>query len=285
MTINLRNGRPEDAGVLGTICYEAFRAISEQHNFPPDLPTAEIGVGFAAMLLSRPDIYSVVGEIDGKAAGSNFLWEGDDVAGVGPITVDPELQNSSLGRSLMEDVMRRADEQGFLSVRLVQAAYHNRSLALYTKLGFNTVEALSVIHGAPIRSNIEGFTVRPMNADDVDAANAVARAVHGISRKNEIAGSVAQGTGKVVENNGRVTGYSTGIGYFGHAVGKTNNELKALIGAAEDFAAPGFLLPTRNSEVMRWCLENGLKVIQPMTLMSRGVYQEPSGAFMPSILY
>jgi hypothetical protein len=29
----------------------------------------------------------------------------------------------------------------------------------------------------------------------------------------------------------------------------------------------------------------GLKVVQPMTLMTRGLYGEPSGAWLPSILY
>jgi hypothetical protein len=32
-------------------------------------------------------------------------------------------------------------------------------------------------------------------------------------------------------------------------------------------------------------LEKGLKVVQPLTLMSRGLYNEPRGAFMPSILF
>lgn len=285
MNINLRKGRPDEAELLGVICYEAFRKISEEHNFPPDLPTPEVGAGFASMLLGRPDIYSVVAEVNVVAVGSNFLWEGDEVAGVGPITIDPAAQNSSVGRRLMEDVIRRAEEQGFLSVRLVQAAYHNRSLALYTKLGFNSVEALSAVQGKPLNAKVEGYHVRTLGPDDVHAADAVCKAVHGISRRNEIAGAAAQGTGMIVEHAGRVTGYSTTLGYFGHAVGETNNELKALIGFAKEFAGPGFLLPTRNSEVMRWCLENGLKLIQPLTLMSRGVYQEPRGAFLPSILY
>lgn len=83
---------------MGRICFDAFRTISENHNFPPDFPNAEVGAGLVSMLLSRPDIYSVVTEVDGKVAGSNFLWEGHEVAGVASITVDPSLQNSALGR-------------------------------------------------------------------------------------------------------------------------------------------------------------------------------------------
>ena len=88
-----------------------------------------------------------------------------------------------------------------------------------------------------------------------------------------------------VKRNGRITGYTTIIGFFGHAVGETNDDLRALIGAAKEFAGPGFLLPTRNGDLFRWCLTNGLRVTQPMTLMSRGLYNDPAGVFLPSILY
>ena len=274
-----------DADELGAICFEAFREQAEKHNFPRDLPSPEVGIGFAQMLISRPDIYGVAALVDEKLVGSNFLWETDEVAGVGPITIDPTVQNGSIGKDLMLDVIRRSDERGFASVRLVQAAYHNRSLALYTKLGFNTVEPLAAMNGTPITVKIEGFTVRKMTELDIDAANAVCLGVHGHGRRNEIAGSVQQGTGLVVENDGRITGYSTVLGFFGHTVGESNTELKALIGSGAEIAGVGFLLPTRNSELMRWCLNNGLKIIQPMTLMSRGLYQEPRGAFMPSVLF
>ena len=66
---------------------------------------------------------------------------------------------------------------------------------------------------------------------------------------------------------------------------ESNAELQALIGAAEEFAGPGLLLPTRNTELFRWCLHHGLRVIQPLTLMSLGLYNEPAGAFLPSILF
>jgi hypothetical protein len=32
-------------------------------------------------------------------------------------------------------------------------------------------------------------------------------------------------------------------------------------------------------------LHQGLKVVQPMTLMSFGLYNEPQGAFLPSIIF
>jgi GNAT superfamily N-acetyltransferase len=283
--LKLRPGKIDEAGELGRICFDAFDAISSAHNFPRDFPSAEVATGLISMLLSRPDIYSVVAEEAGQAVGSNFLWKSDAVAGVGPITVDTDVQNSSIGRALMADVLNHADDYGILSVRLVQAAFHNRSLSLYTKLGFDTVEPLSNINGPALGIKIDGHYVREMKSTDMDGVDAVCVKVHGHKRHNEVAGAIAQGTARVVEHDGRITGYTTGIGFFGHTVGESNEDLKALIGSVSEFSGPGFLLPTRNGELMRWCLANGLRVIQPMTLMSRGVYQEPRGSFLPSILF
>jgi predicted N-acetyltransferase YhbS len=285
MEVELRPGKPDDAESCGLICYEAFSAISDQHNFPRDFPSKEAAVGFLSFALSRSDVYSVVAEADGRIAGSNFLWENAVIAGVGPITIDPAVQNASVGRQLMSDVMRRADELKFAGVRLVQAAYHSRSLSLYTKLGFDTREALSAINGPALGLKVPGYAVRAANENDLAACNAVCLRVHGLDRGAELLEAIKQGLATLVEHDGRVTGYVTTFGYFGHAVGESDEDLKALIGAAESIAGPGFLLPTRNSDLLRWCLEKGLRIIQPMTLMSTGLYNEPAGAFIPSIVY
>lgn len=285
MNVILRAGRPEDADRCGVICYEAFKRISEYHNFPQDFPAPEAAIGLLSMLLSRPDVYSVVAEVNGQIAGSNFLWKQEMVAGVGPITVDPDVQNSTVGRQLMEDVMRHGEDGRFSSIRLVQAAYHNRSLSLYTKLGFDTREPLSLMSGPALNVKIPDYTVRPANENDRDACDALCFRVHGHTRSSELLDAITQGTASVVEHNGRITGYATAIAFLGHAVGESNEDLKALIGAATELPPPGFLLPTRNSELFRWSLENGLRVVQPMTLMSKGLYNEPRGAFLSSILY
>jgi GNAT superfamily N-acetyltransferase len=282
---SLRPGRPEDAAELGRICYDAFSSIADAHNFPRDFPSAAVATDLMSMMLSRSDIYSVVAEESGQITGSNFLWVGDSIAGVGPITVKPTAQNSKIGRTLMEDVLRCADEHRFSSVRLVQAAYHNRSLSLYTKLGFDTVEPLSNIQGPPLNIEIAGYAIRPMTTDDLREVDSLCRRVHGHERSSDVAVSIATGTARVVEHDGRITGYTTGAGFFGHTVGESNEDVKALIAAAPNFGGPGFLLPTRNGELLRWCLAHGLRVVQPLNLMSRGLYQEPKGAFLPSILF
>lgn len=285
MVLKLRTGSPADAPACSKICYEAFKAISEQHNFPPDFPSAEVVQGLLSWMFSRSDIYSVVVEVAGQVVGSNFLREEAVVSGVGPISVSPKIQNATLGRRLMEAVLERAQQQGFVSVRLVQATYNNGSLSLYTKLGFDVQEPLANLQGPALGVKIPGYSVRLATEDDLETCNRLCRQVHGFARARELHQAIQQGQATVVEHNARPTGYATSIGFLGHAVGESNEDLKALIGAAKSFEGPGFLLPTRNSQLFRWCLQHGLRVVQPMTLMSHGLYSQPAGAFLPSILF
>ncbi len=285
MNIDLRLGQPGDAEPCGVICYDAFGAIADQHNFPHDFPSREFAVGLVSYLLSHRDVYAVVAETEGRVIGSNFLHEGGAIAGVGPITVDPRVQNTAVGRQLMQDVIRRSQARQSAGVRLVQAAYHNRSLALYTKLGFATREPLSVMQGPRIVNAVSDLDVRPASAGDLESCNQLCLEVHGHHRGGEVADAIAQGTATVVERDGRLTGYATMIGFMGHAVSEDNNGMKALIAATPEYAGPGFLLPTRNADLLRWALDNGLRIVQPLTLMTMGLYSEPAGAFLPSILF
>ena len=236
-------------------------------------------------LLSDPGFYSVVAELDGRIVGSNFLDERSAIAGLGPITVDPNVQNRSVGRQLMGNAHERVAAKKFPGVRLIQAGYHTRSLSLYAKLGYDVREPLACFQGPALKTTIAGCAVRSATEADIDACNRICQKVHGHDRSGELKDAVAKSSATVGERDGRVTGYATVIGFFGHAVGESNRDVQALIGTAKEFAGPGFLLPMRNTELFQWCLEQGLRVTQPMTLMSKGFYQEPAGAFLPSILY
>jgi hypothetical protein len=127
--------------------------------------------------------------------------------------------------------------------------------------------------------------VRPATAADAEACDRLCRQVHGHDRGGDLRDAIGQGTAAVVERAGHITGYTTQIAFFGHAVGETNDDVKALIAAAPAFAGPGFLLPSRNTELFRWCLAHGLRMVQPLTLMTIGLYSEPQGAYLPSILF
>ena len=120
---------------------------------------------------------------------------------------------------------------------------------------------------------------------DRDACNQICHAVHGFARHGEVDDAITQKTASVVEHQGRITGYTTGIAFVAHSVAETNTGLMALIGAAPEFGGPGFLLPTRNHEVFTWCLKGGLRLVYQMNLMTVGLYNEPTGAYLPSVLY
>jgi hypothetical protein len=127
--------------------------------------------------------------------------------------------------------------------------------------------------------------VRAATPADLKACDALCRRVHGHDRHGELADAIARGHAKVVERGGRITGCASQIAFFGFAAAETNDDLAALIADAPAFHGPGFLVPTRNGQLMRWCLSRGLRVTQPMTLMTLGLYNEPAGAWLPSVLY
>ena len=281
----IRRAGLEDAPVCGRICYDAFNTLNARHGFPCDFPGPDATTGVLSMMFSHPGFYCLVAEIGGRIVGSNCLDERSMIAGVGPITVDPESQNSGAGRKLMLAVMGRARERGSAGVRLVQAAFHNRSLSLYASLGFRVREPLSCMQGRTVQRGAPGCTVRAAKATDVEACNGVSGRVHGFDRGGELTDAINRGSALVVEREGRITGYASSLAFFGHATAETNLDLQALIASVESFGGSGILVPSRNSALFQWCLANGLRVVQALTLMSVGLYSEPAGAWLPSITY
>lgn len=283
--MNIRDANKVDAQRCGRILYDAFTNLAEKHNFPPDFPSPEVATGLASMLIGDPGFYGVVAEEAGTIVGSNFLDERSTIFGIGPISVAPEVQNHAVGRRLMSAVLDRAAAKKAAGIRLVQAGYHNRSLCLYTKLGFVTREPLSLLQGPKPNAKFAGYHVRPAEERDVKGCNKLCRDVHGFDRDRELRDAIRARSASVVVHLEEITGYATAIGFLAHAVARTNQDLKALIGAATEFPGPGFLLPTRNHEVFEWCLSCELKLVFQMTLMTTGLYNEPAGAYLPSILY
>jgi hypothetical protein len=245
----------------------------------------EFATGLISEMIADPGHFGVVAEEDGRILGSNFLDERSLIHGVGPITVDPDRQNHKTGLALMNAVLDRSRQQHAPGVRLLQSAYHNRSMCLYAKLGFDVREQFAVVQGDPLALRVPGYDVRAATDADVAACDVLCRRVHGHDRSGEVRDAVADGTAQVVERGGRITGYTTGVGYFTHSVAETNDDVVALIGAADMFPGPGFLLPMRNTELLRWCLARKLRVGYMMNQMTIGLYQEPRGAFLASVMF
>ncbi|MGA2634528.1 MAG: GNAT family N-acetyltransferase [Terracidiphilus sp.] len=283
--VTVRRATIEDTAVCGQICFDAFNTINRSYGFPCDFADPDAAAQFISTLFSHQRFYCVVAEIDGRIAGSNCLDERSTIAGVGPVIVDPQLQNRGVGRLLMRAVLDRADERRSAGVRLVQAAFHSRSLSLYASLGFDIREPLSCMQGRTVQRTVPGCTVRPAQLADMNACKTLALQVHGFDRSNELTEGIENGTAVLVERGGRITGYSSLLGAFGHSVAETNLDIQALMVSADSFPGAGIPVPSRNSALLRWCLANGLRIAQPMTLMATGLYNEPEGAWLPSVFY
>jgi ribosomal protein S18 acetylase RimI-like enzyme len=283
--VTIREAVLDDWQEAGRICYEAFATLAAAHGFPPDFPTVEAAAEPIKWLIGHPHIYGVVAEKDGRILGSNFLDERSSISAMGPISVDPAAQDRNVGRMLTQAVLDRAVARKAPGVRLLQIAYHNRSLSLYAKLGFNVRGSFAAMHGAPLGLKLPGYDVRAATLADEATCNALCVRVHGYDRPGELREAIEGGTARVVERLGRITGYTAGIQYFAHTVAETTDDLEAMIGAAEDFGSPGFLVPLANAELFRWCLAHGLHVFFVANMMTIGIYQEPEGAYMPSVGY
>jgi GNAT superfamily N-acetyltransferase len=281
----LREATSEDADTCGRIFYSAFEAIARRHNLPVEPSSPEFTRFMVGNMLAHGNFAALVAERAGAVLGSVFVDERASIVGIGPVTVDPAAQDHGIGRALMESALQRESERNVSGVRLVQTAYHYRSLALYAKLGFSVREPLSVVQGTPPALSLPGLGVRPAAEADVAACAELCTRVHGHDRTGELRDAIAFDSAAVVERPGRISGYATGFGYGWHAVAETNEDLIALLGSAEAFMGLGILVPSRNAELLRWCLRHGLRIVQQSTLMTNGLYNEPIGAYLPSIMF
>jgi len=283
--IEIRPARPDDRDECGRILYTAFEQIGRRHGFPPDFGSVEIATAVMGFVLRSS--FGVVAECDGRILGSNFLKEGDPVAAVGPISVDPELQLGGVGRKLMEAVIERGQRSH--AVRLVQDAFNATSMALYASLGFDVREPLVCIGGNPEARVDPDVEVRPLTRDDVDACADLCEKVHGITRSDELAASVGRIQPFAAVRAGRVVAYASSLSFWpaAHGVAESEADLCALIvGAARLTRQPvSFLLPTRAASLFRWALAARLRIVKPMTLMTLGPYREPEGSYFPSVGY
>ena len=108
---------------------------------------------------------------------------------------------------------------------------------------------------------------------------------HGFTREGELRHAMKQGVAIEIERNGKISGYSAGLGLFGHSVASSNEDLKVLIAGTSVITEPGFFVPARNSQIVLWLLEQKFQIQWPANLMSKGPYKEPIMPFLPSLAY
>jgi hypothetical protein len=244
-------------------------------------------IGF---MVNDPGVFGVVAERDHEILGSNFLDERDPIAGVGPIAVDPETQGGGVGRRLMEAVNERGREAPGRPPATGRAQHGLDAALCITRLRRERADRADPRCAARARP-AGGFEVRPLEMADLPACEQVCLAVHGFERTNELkaAAGAPMLEPVVVLREGRITGYATSVTNWalGHAVAESEEDLKALLLGGHLITGDpiDFLLPTRQAGLFRWCLQQGLRVRKPLTLMAMGAYQEPRGAWFPTIAY
>src|SRR5205809_152286 len=108
MNETIRPAVSADAEPCARILYEAFKAVADEHNFPPDFASVEDALNTTRPLIAHPLVFSLVAEVDDQVAGSIFLYERDPVRGYGPMAVDPRFQGRGIGLRLVEAIHERA---------------------------------------------------------------------------------------------------------------------------------------------------------------------------------
>ena len=168
--MNIRSVTTADAENVGQVIYKAFCGIADRHSFPRDFPTVEAAMQMAAMCAENPNVTGFVAENGGgEFLGSTFLWRYNSIAGVGPLTVNPNAQAKGVGRSLMQAVIEAGHDAP--GIRLVQHAFNTVSMSLYAGLGFDVVESLVLIQGVPAgdKSKSPQTRIRPIVETDLAA--------------------------------------------------------------------------------------------------------------------
>lgn len=270
--------------LLGDICHRAFSALHDRFGIERDIPDPEVGQMILSQTVKRPDYTGVMAVVDGRIVGSNFLTFADEVAGVGPITVEPDLQAKGIGRALMQWAVDEAQRRGIRETRLFQEALNTTSLSLYTTLGFDWRDSAALMQAQPAAS--ADPDVRPIQRDDLRAIAGLSTASYGFSRAGDASQLIASevpGFIRFVDGQPQSYLFAT---LFGHAAAATDNALVSLAAQAALHLPPPlarFICPMARPGFFRRALAHGHRTVKMLSYMSLGGFTPPPGPHFPSI--
>lgn len=280
---------PRHSPAAADVLFRSFDALYDYHRFPGAYPSVEFAAGITRGLIENPAIWGVVALAGERVVGSSFLDERGPTKAIGPVSVDPQAQQGGVGRQLTEALLARAD--GADDVRLLQDAFNRTSLALYVSLGLQVRESILLLAGQP-RSEPDGVVeVRGLDASDLAECEQLYADVHGHQRGAEIRDSLTDPlcAPLVAVRGGKVVAYATTLTYFpaAFAVARSEVDLQQLVlGAGAQIGRPlSFLVPAQQSGMLRWCLDQRLRIVKPMSYMTLDDYRPPTGPWLPSTMY
>ena len=286
MNVALRRATASDIDACARINYEAFKGVSDRHQFPTDFPTQEFATEVTGLLIESPFFFDVVAESGGAVVGCGFMDERNPIRGIGPVSVDRTFQGKGTGRQIMKALLERGKEAP--GIRLVQESFNMASLSLYVSVGFEVKEPLLLVEGKFRSQPRYGHQVRPLKSQDVGECAVLCQKLYGCDRTNEIESALNQLSPLVATKQGRIVAYTCAVSTVGHSVAETEADMQALLLGAAAYNPSEVLcfhLPVRYASLFRWCLQEGLRALKPLAVMAVGEYRQPSGCCFPSYLY
>lgn len=269
---------------LAQICHNAFAELHRHHAVPQDIPNLETALWIMKHIAQRPDYTGVVAMLDGQIAGSNFLLHSDEVAGIGPISVDIAAQTQGIGRGLMQWIIAEGQRLNIRQMRLFQEAINPVSLSLYSSLGFVWRGSAALMRVYPAMT--DDPLTRPLTMNDLDAVKSLSLQSYGFSRAGDAKQLLLAGLpGFIRERNGQAVGYFL-PSLFGHGGAIIEDDLLALISHAARHIAPEialFLCPLQIPHLFHLALAQHHRTIKLFSYMSFGEFTEPKGFYLPSI--
>jgi predicted N-acetyltransferase YhbS len=286
MNVAIRRAQPSDIDVCARINYEAFKDISDRHQFPTYFRTLEFSTEIIDLLIGSPLCFGIVAEREGAVVGCGFMDERNPIRGIASVAVDRTSQARGTGREIMKALLERG--QDARGIRLLQESFNMASLSLYASLGFEVKEPLVLMEGKFRSQPPYGFEVRRMASEDVEECAALCEKLCRCDRTSEIEDALNHYSPFVACKEGRIVAYTCAVSAVGHSVAQTEADMQALLLGAAAYSSEellSFLLPLRYASLFRWCLQEGLRAIKPLAVMSVGEYQSPEGCWLPSFAY
>jgi GNAT superfamily N-acetyltransferase len=286
MNLVIRRATSADIDVCSRINYEAFKDVSDRHLFPTDFPTLGFATEITDFLIENLSFFDIVAESEGAVVGCGFMDERNPIRGIGPVSVDRTFQSKGTGRKIMKALLEQGKKAP--GIRLVQESFNLASLSLYISLGFEMKEPLVLMEGKFRSQPLSEFEVRPLISEDVDECEALCNRVYGWDRTSEIEYALNNLSPLVATKQGQIVAYTCAVSALGHSVAETEADMQALLLGAATYS-PGevvsFHFPLRYASLFRWCLQEGLRALKPMTVMAVGEYRQPEGCYFPSYVY
>ena len=155
MSLTITSATPDDRPAIVALVREAFTSPGRDGQEEVDIVenTRRLGAGVEGL-----ELVAVEGdEMTGHVLGARGDLNGHEVVAVAPLCVAPARQREGIGTALMEELLRRADAQGWpLVVLLGDPAYYGR-------FGFEPSGPFGIVYG-PVGDDNPHFQVRRLKA-------------------------------------------------------------------------------------------------------------------------